>query len=62
MKKIIISALLTAFYCGNVLAAEDVSGTFEAVKECEAYNSFKKKTNPGQVTVKKGKSYKAVEV
>ncbi len=62
MKKIITSALLTAFYCGNVLASEDVSGTFKAMKECEAYNSFKKKTNPGQVTVKKGKTYKAVEV
>ncbi len=62
MKKVIITALLTAFCCGNVLAAEDVSGTFKTTKKCEAYNSFKKKTNPGQVTVKKGKTYKAVEV
>lgn len=61
MKKCILVAAAILFYCGgSAFATEKASGTFKVEKECDAYLSFKKKTQP--VKVHPGESYDAVEV
>lgn len=43
-------------------ASEPVSGTFKAVRACDAFRSFKNGTNPGAVRLTAGESYDAVEI
>lgn len=43
-------------------ASERVTGSFHATRACEAYQSFKKATNPGSIEVSPGIQYDAVEV
>ncbi|XCN71106.1 MAG: ribonuclease I [Candidatus Electrothrix aestuarii] len=62
MKKRILTALIVVLCSGTALASEKASGTFEAVRSCEAYSSFKKGTNPGLIKVTAGSSYEIVEV
>lgn len=62
MKKIILTAFAVAWCSTNALASEKVDGTFEAVRDCEAYTSFKKGSNPGLVKLHAGEVYEAVEV
>jgi ribonuclease T2 len=46
----------------QALAAERVEGTFEAVRGCEAYTSFRHGRNPGLIKVMPGHTYEAIEV
>lgn len=43
-------------------ASEPASGTFTATRACEAFQSFKKSTNPGDVKLAPGTGYDIVEV
>ncbi|MDN6857431.1 ribonuclease T(2) [Pseudomonas sp. CAN2814] len=43
-------------------ALEATQGTFEVSTRCEAFQSFKKGTNPGALSVEPGQSYRIVEV
>ena len=47
---------------GHGYAGPHVTGTFEAVRACEAYKSFKKGQNPGNVKLAPGQTYEALEV
>ncbi|MCW5200836.1 hypothetical protein VU07_03380 [Desulfobulbus sp. F4] len=60
MKKFILAVAAISCCCGSAFATEKVSGIFKVEKECDAYLSFKKKTQP--VKVHPGESYDAVEV
>lgn len=53
---------MAAFFCATSpsLALEPVSGVFIASKACEAVRSIKNRSNPGNVTLKPGESYKAL--
>ena len=53
---------MTAVFCvmSPSYALEPVSGNFVASKACEAVRSIKNKSNPGNVTLKPGESYKAL--
>lgn len=62
MNKIILTALIIACCSETALASEKVKGTFKADQACEAYSSFKKRTNPDQIHIKPGKIYNIVEV
>ncbi|RWX42996.1 ribonuclease T2 [Candidatus Electrothrix aarhusensis] len=62
MNKFILTALIIACCSETTLAAEKVKGTFKVDQACEAYSSFKKKKNPGQIHIKPGKIYNAVEI
>lgn len=46
----------------SVKASVPVEGTFTAVKSCDAYQSFKKGTNPGSLRTIAGEKYEATEV
>lgn len=41
--------------------AKNIKGCFEASQSCEAYQSFRKKTNPGGVRLEEGKQYTIFE-
>lgn len=43
-------------------AVEVTQGTFEVTTQCEAYQSFKKGSNPGSLVVQPGETYRIVEV
>ncbi len=62
MKKIIFLIFILTFPHIPALASENVSGTFEAVRACDAYSSFRKGHNPGLIKVKPGETYEAAEV
>lgn len=50
---IVITFLLT----GPAFASEKLQGCFEATQACEAYRSFRKKTNPENARLEVGKQY-----
>ncbi|WP_417910501.1 ribonuclease T2 family protein [Candidatus Electronema sp. PJ] len=61
MKKVFL-AVAAFSCCAGSAFAENVEGTFTAVSECDAYQSFNKGTNPGKVKVKPGVTYEAEEI
>ncbi|GAB3481998.1 ribonuclease T2 [Azotobacter salinestris] len=54
---LLLSLLTTATW-----ASQPASGTFVADQGCEAYQSFRKKTNPGAVKIEVGREYRIREV
>lgn len=61
MKKVFL-AVAAFSCCAGSAFAENVEGTFTAVSECDAYQSFNKGTNPGMIKVQPGVEYEAAEV
>lgn len=61
MQKIVLITAAISCCAGSALA-ENVEGTFTAVRDCDAYQSFNKGTNPGSVKVKPGVEYEAAEI
>ena len=61
MRRYIAVALL-AFTTLTASASESANGSFNATKSCEAYSSFAKRTNPGDVKVSAGSSYSVREI
>ncbi len=61
MRRYIAVALLT-FFALEAGASESASGSFAATKSCEAYSSFAKRSNPGDVKVSAGSSYSVREI
>ncbi|MTV37056.1 ribonuclease T2 family protein [Duganella radicis] len=61
MRRYIAVALLafTALECG---ASESASGSFTANKSCEAFSSFAKRANPGEVKITAGTAYTVREI
>ncbi len=57
-----IAVVLLAFAALECSASESASGSFTATQSCEAYSSFAKRTNPGDVKVTAGKSYTVREI
>ena len=43
------------------LQAKDIGGCFQATQSCEAFQSFRKKTNPGNVRLDENTQYKVLE-
>jgi ribonuclease T2 len=61
MRRYIAVALL-AFIALEAGASESASGSFAATKSCEAYSSFAKRSNPGDVKISAGTSYTVREI
>ncbi|MRW84862.1 ribonuclease I [Pseudoduganella sp. FT26W] len=61
MRRYIAVALL-AFFALEASASESASGSFTATKSCEAFSSFAKRANPGDVKVSAGVSYTVREI
>jgi ribonuclease T2 len=57
-----IAAALLAFVALQSSASESASGNFVASKRCEAYSSFAKRTNPGEIYISAGTSYTVHEI
>ncbi|HEX5746463.1 MAG TPA: hypothetical protein VFZ09_09475 [Archangium sp.] len=57
-----ILALLAISFSAHAFASVRAAGTFEAVRSCEAFKSFKKGTNPGFVRLEPGQSYAIEEL
>ena len=55
---LISSAALLLALAGSASAQVAMHGNFDATKACPALQSIKKGTNPGNVSVAAGKSYK----
>ncbi|WP_417914261.1 ribonuclease T2 family protein [Candidatus Electronema sp. JM] len=60
MKKFVLAVAALSCCCGSALATEKATGTFKVEKDCDAYLSFKKKTQP--IKVHQGESYDVTEV
>ncbi|WP_432383540.1 ribonuclease T2 family protein [Duganella sp. P38] len=60
--RVYIAAALLAFTALGVSASESASGSFTASKSCEAYSSFAKRSNPGNVSITAGASYTVREI
>ena len=43
------------------LNAKEIGGCFQATQSCEAFQSFRKKTNPGDIRLDEDKQYKVLE-
>lgn len=43
------------------LQAKDIGGCFQATESCEAFQSFRKQTNPGDIRLDEDKQYKVLE-
>ena len=41
--------------------AKNIGGCFQATESCEAFQSFRKKTNPGNVRLNENSQYKVLE-
>ena len=54
--------LVTLFFPSSSHASIKVEGTFTISKSCQAYQSIRKKTNPGNISVQPGKDYEAISV
>ncbi len=54
--------IASAFFSFYVSASEPASGTYVAVKSCDAYSSFTKGNNPGSVQTEPGAQYDIIEV
>ncbi|SDF59177.1 MULTISPECIES: ribonuclease I [unclassified Duganella] len=61
MRHYIAAALLTFIVVG-ASASESASGSFVAGKSCEAYSSFAKRSNPGDIKISAGTSYTVREI
>ena len=61
MRRYIAVALL-AFTALECSASESATGSFTATKSCEAFSSFAKSSNPGDVKVSAGKVYTVREI
>ncbi len=63
--KLRINQLLLLTFCLLVLTpitqAKNIGGCFEATQSCEAYQSFRKKTNPKDIRLNEGTTYKVLE-
>lgn len=57
-----IAVGLLAFIALQASASESASGSFNATRSCEAYSSFAKRTNPGDVRISAGASYSVHEI
>ncbi|WP_375764890.1 hypothetical protein NR798_24545 [Archangium gephyra] len=57
-----ILAVLAISLSANAFASVRAAGTFEAVRSCEAFKSFKKGTNPGFVRLEPGQTYTIEEL
>lgn len=57
---LVAALLLASGYQAQALEA--TQGTFEVTSRCEAYQSFRKGTNPGALAVQPGESYGILEV
>ncbi len=53
--------LLSLFSLSFNVQAKDISGCFQATQSCEAFQSFRKKTNPGNVRLDEDTQYKVLE-
>lgn len=60
--RIYIAAALLAFTSLACSASESASGSFAATQSCEAFSSFAKRTNPGDVKISAGTSYTVREI
>jgi len=54
--------LAVLILCTSVAKANATTGTVRAIQSCEAYQSFRKKTNPGNMLISKGQTYTYKEV
>jgi ribonuclease T2 len=61
MRRYLAVALL-AFVALECSASESASGSFTATKSCEAFSSFAKRANPGEVKVTTGTAYTVHEI
>jgi len=61
MKRLATFFLLCALG-GSAHASQPATGTFVAGQRCEAYLSFRKKTNPGPIQTESGREYRIREV
>lgn len=59
--KLLIIVLLGLFSFSFNLQAKDIGGCFQATESCEAFQSFRKKTNPGDVRLDQNSQYKVLE-
>ncbi|MYM24918.1 ribonuclease I [Duganella sp. FT135W] len=57
-----IAVALLAFAALDCSASESATGSFTATKSCEAFSSFAKRANPGDVKVAAGTSYTVREI
>jgi ribonuclease T2 len=57
-----ILALLVVSLSVNAFASVHAAGTFEAVRACDAFKSFAKGTNPGNIRLEPGQSYPIAEL
>lgn len=57
-----LATLLTFLNVDNALAVDASAGTFAVSQRCEAFQSFKNKTNPGGLAVEPGQTYPIAEV
>jgi ribonuclease T2 len=60
--RLYIAAALLAFTSLTCSASESASGSFAATQSCEAFSSFAKRTNPGDVKISAGTSYTVREI
>ncbi len=59
--KILLLMLLSLFGLSFNLQAKKIGGCFQATQSCEAFQSFRKKTNPGNVRLDEETQYKVLE-
>ncbi|WP_224368891.1 ribonuclease T2 family protein [Hyalangium versicolor] len=57
-----ILALLIGLLSGTTFASVQATGTFEAVRSCDAFKSFQKGTNPGNIRLEPGQAYNIEEL
>lgn len=57
----VMPLLIISFLTTSVAQAENAGGCLSVSKTCEAYQSFRKQTNPGDVQIKEGERYQILE-
>jgi len=53
--------LLMSLFSFSSAQAENAGGCLKVTESCEAYQSFRKQTNPGDITIKEGERYQILE-
>lgn len=61
LKVVQLGLLIALLSMSPVTVAKKASGCFTAIESCEAYQSFRKETNPDDIHLKLGKSYQILE-
>lgn len=62
MKKLtLFLIILSVFSYAQTTQAKNIGGCFQATESCEAFQSFRKKTNPGNVRLDENTQYKVLE-